>query len=447
MIYGAFSTGGVNGWRYWWTQQLVPNASSPPPQVYAPGNFSKFVRPGYYRIDVSNAPKPSSSAPLVVAFTNLQDGTVAIVVVNGGGAQNVGAAGRREIRSLLVGFGYAWGLNRSRRELGAVLLAAVALAAAPRIANGATDTVVRLEYQADEQAGCVGEDELRRMVTDQLGHDPFSADADRRLAITLTRTEAGFQGRIVWTEADGRRLGERLVTSRSRDCREIASNVAFAVVLQLQLVERGALDAADDGQSAGPPTAADESNRAAPTVPPPNPSTEAPAAVGQASTTPLQLAVGAGPALGIGMTPDATAFGRLFVAARFGALSAELAADAALPVTLHEPDGTGVVVNALGSTAAGCGHISFASACLLGRLGWIRARGTGVALPSTGWGHFGEVGMRLAASRELGRFIVGVHADGLVMLTRWNVVLNDAVVWSVPRVGAVVGADVALLFF
>ena len=57
MIYAAFSTGGVNGWHYWWTQALVPNASSPPPQVYALGNFSKFVRPGYYRVDVSGAPK------------------------------------------------------------------------------------------------------------------------------------------------------------------------------------------------------------------------------------------------------------------------------------------------------------------------------------------------------------------------------------------------------
>jgi glucuronoarabinoxylan endo-1,4-beta-xylanase len=89
MIYAAFSTGGVNGWHYWWTQALVPNASSPPPQVYALGNFSKFVRPGYYRVDVSGAPKASGTVPLVVAFTNLSDGTVTIVVVNGGGAQNV----------------------------------------------------------------------------------------------------------------------------------------------------------------------------------------------------------------------------------------------------------------------------------------------------------------------------------------------------------------------
>ena len=89
MIYAAFSTGGVNGWHYWWTQALVPNASSPPPQVYALGNFSKYVRPGYYRADVTGAANPSGTVPLVVAFTNPPDGTVVIVVVNGGGATNV----------------------------------------------------------------------------------------------------------------------------------------------------------------------------------------------------------------------------------------------------------------------------------------------------------------------------------------------------------------------
>jgi glucuronoarabinoxylan endo-1,4-beta-xylanase len=89
MIYAAFSTGGVNGWHYWWTEALVPNASSPPAQVYALGNFSKYVRPGYYRVDVSGAPKASGSVPLVVAFSNLSDGTVSIVVVNGGSAQQV----------------------------------------------------------------------------------------------------------------------------------------------------------------------------------------------------------------------------------------------------------------------------------------------------------------------------------------------------------------------
>jgi glucuronoarabinoxylan endo-1,4-beta-xylanase len=90
MIYAAFATGGVSAWHYWWTEALLPNgAANPPPQVYAIGNFSKFVRPGYFRVEVTGAPTPSGTAPLVVAFTNPVDATVAIVVVNGGGAQKV----------------------------------------------------------------------------------------------------------------------------------------------------------------------------------------------------------------------------------------------------------------------------------------------------------------------------------------------------------------------
>ena len=337
-----------------------------------------------------------------------------------------------------------------RRDLATALIAALVIAVAPCRADGATDTVVRLEYQADEQGGCVGADELRRMVTDQLGHDPFRSDAEQRVTIGIAKTEAGFQGRIVWTEPDGRSVGERLLLSRSRDCREIAANVAFAVALQLQLVEHGA---SNDAGTVAPtpegstPETTGQTDRVAVTPERPSVSAEAPPVPGPESPARVRLAVGAGPAVAMGMTPEATAFGRLFVVARFPRLSAELAADAALPTTLGA-DGTGVVVNALGASGAGCGHVSIVSACLLGRLGWIRAQGMGIAAPRTSWGHFGEVGMRLAGTRELGsRLMISVHADGLVTLSRWNVVLNDAVVWSVPRVGGVVGLDVAMRFF
>jgi hypothetical protein len=332
-----------------------------------------------------------------------------------------------------------------------VLVAALVLAASSRRANGATDTLVRLEYRADEQGGCVGEDDLRRMVTDQLGHDPFRPDAAQLVAISIAKTDGGFRGRIVWTDADGRQVGERILLSRSRDCREIAANVAFAVALQLQLVERDAATkakaAAASSAAQSPATNTDQANRTPAVAERPSVAPEAPTGHGGTSTARLRLAVGAGPAVGVGMTPEATAFGRLFIVARFRRFSAEIAADAALPSTLAEPDGTGVVVNALGSSVAGCAHVSLASACLLGRVGWIRARGTGIAAPSVSWGRFSEVGARVAATKEFGRFIVSVHADGLVMLSRWNVVLNDAVVWGVPRVGAVAGLDVALRFF
>jgi hypothetical protein len=341
-------------------------------------------------------------------------------------------------------------LNPLRRAL-ATALAALAVAAPARRANGARDTVVRLEYQADEQADCVGEEELRRMVAQQLGRDPFRPDADQQVAIDLAKTDGGYQGRIVWTDADGRRVGERQLSSRSRDCHEIAANVAFAVALQLQLIERGW---ANDGDTAAPKTGAPGPNAgdAPASAPAPavsaRPNTPVPNAAGAGQApTPFRLALGVGPAVGFGMTPEATGFGRLFVVARFRRMSAEIAADASLPSMRRESDGAGFVVGAFGSSAAGCVHLPPASACLLGRLGWLRARGTGVAEPGTSWGRFGELGVRVAGTKELGRLIVSVHADGLVMLSRWSVVLNDAVVWQVPRVGGMVGMDVALRFF
>jgi hypothetical protein len=33
------------------------------------------------------------------------------------------------------------------------------------------------------------------------------------------------------------------------------------------------------------------------------------------------------------------------------------------------------------------------------------------------------------------------------MLAQWNVLLNDTVVWRVPRVGGVLGVDLALRIF
>ena len=115
--------------------------------------------------------------------------------------------------------------------------------------------------------------------------------------------------------------------------------MAFAVALQLQLVERGASNDAGTGApnpERPPPKTTGQTDRA-PVIP------ERPSLSAEAPPSPVRhhrlgscLAVGAGPAVGLGMTPEATAFGRLFVVARFRRLSAEIAADAALPATQRE---------------------------------------------------------------------------------------------------------------
>jgi glucuronoarabinoxylan endo-1,4-beta-xylanase len=81
-IYAAVTSGGVNGWLYWWTESLMDggSASSPPKRVYGLGNYSKFVRPGYVRVGVTGQP----SSLQVSTFKNPADNTVVIVVLNSG---------------------------------------------------------------------------------------------------------------------------------------------------------------------------------------------------------------------------------------------------------------------------------------------------------------------------------------------------------------------------
>jgi hypothetical protein len=154
-----------------------------------------------------------------------------------------------------------------------------------------------------------------------------------------------------------------------------------------------------------------------------------------------------GPLSGIGVAPQVTAAGRLFVALRARRWSAELAADAALPVTRRERDGSGITVSAAGTSLAGCAQMSVVASCLVGRLGWLHARGVGIDVPGAGSAYFGQMGLRLGASKDVGRFILGVYAEGLAMLSNWEVVQNDVVVWTVPRIGAFIGIDVAFLIF
>jgi len=81
-IYAAVSSGGVNGWLYWWTQAFLDggSAANPPKRVYAMGNFSKFVRPGYLRVGITGAP----SSVQILPFYSPADGTTVIVALNSG---------------------------------------------------------------------------------------------------------------------------------------------------------------------------------------------------------------------------------------------------------------------------------------------------------------------------------------------------------------------------
>jgi glucuronoarabinoxylan endo-1,4-beta-xylanase len=86
-MYDALANASMNAWHYWW---FYPSSSDngalwdyatkkPTKRLWVMGNFSRFVRPGFYRVDVSGS-RPSGVS--VVAFHNPGDATVAIVAIN-----------------------------------------------------------------------------------------------------------------------------------------------------------------------------------------------------------------------------------------------------------------------------------------------------------------------------------------------------------------------------
>jgi glucuronoarabinoxylan endo-1,4-beta-xylanase len=74
----------VNAWHYWWlvsgaagNEGLMDNSAAITKRLFTVGNYSRFVRPGYYRIGVSN-----NSFASISAYQNTNSGNFAIVAVN-----------------------------------------------------------------------------------------------------------------------------------------------------------------------------------------------------------------------------------------------------------------------------------------------------------------------------------------------------------------------------
>jgi glucuronoarabinoxylan endo-1,4-beta-xylanase len=77
----------VNAYHYWWlipsgtdNEGLTDQNGSAAKRMYALGNFSRFIRPGYYRIGVAN----TASTALISAYQYPNSGDIAIVAINTG---------------------------------------------------------------------------------------------------------------------------------------------------------------------------------------------------------------------------------------------------------------------------------------------------------------------------------------------------------------------------
>jgi hypothetical protein len=308
---------------------------------------------------------------------------------------------------------------------------------------------VLLDYQTDATLdGCPGEATFRSMVSDQLGYDPFRSDAPLKVVARTRADAAGIRGSIEWYDAAGNPRGERELLSPDAPCTAHARALSFAVAVQIQLLAREAEDAASDTPRA----------KAADTVPAPRESPRAPSATlardaGRSDSSPLEtrpawrFALGAGPFVTLGSSPQAAPGARLFAAARRGWFSLDAGAEATLP-TSYSPAGTAGFEQhlALGSLA-GCVVMQSWSACFVNKLGRVYVRGFGVDLPRDAAGVVALTGARLALGREFsGTWLAALRLEPLASVGSWDVTLSERTVWTTPLLSLSMGIDVALLF-
>jgi len=90
-IHSALTVGEASAWLYWWYQAsgsddneglVLKSSTALTKRCYTLGNYSKFVRPGYTRVDVTGTMSPDV---LLSAYTGT-DGTVVVVAINKGSA-------------------------------------------------------------------------------------------------------------------------------------------------------------------------------------------------------------------------------------------------------------------------------------------------------------------------------------------------------------------------
>jgi hypothetical protein len=310
---------------------------------------------------------------------------------------------------------------------------------------------VSLEY--DGGPGCPDVQDFQAIVRARLGYDPFAPAAPDHVSVRITPGIGAMDGHIEWRDSTGRWAGDQTVPVATKDCRHLVRALGAALAVQIQLLAA----TRDPGESTAAPKSAEPPP--APPAPQPVPPAAVPrstsiepsaatvetrppapsAAVRGAGPT---VAIGAGTAVGFGMSSSPVLLGRVLGSLGWQHASLELAAEASLPSTPRRSDGAGVAQQHLLASAAGCAILTRWSACLVAKAGEVRMTGEDIDLPKSAVVPLVEAGGRAGFVQLLGRgFFVDAHADGLVNVIRWTGTLDQIPVWTAPRFAAVLGLD------
>ncbi len=356
------------------------------------------------------------------------------------------------------------------------LLACVAALAGTLVAvraEAAPPFYVGLRYEVDaSMQHCWDAAEFTRSVARAVGYDPFRSRNGMSVEVRVTNATGSLRGSVIWTDASGGSIGERRFVARDGDCPKLLREISFAVALQIDLLrpdtdELHALEIEGEpeggetgsqlspesttskpGSGGGAPSqtspAEPQREHRSPGYPPPQDA--APRRTPERAQA-LRFSVGLGPALAWRLSPSVTGQGRLFVGARLGDVSAEISAEATLPVVERLGDGSGFRQSLAGGSAALCGHRGAFGACVLGKVARLSVTGLDVDEPRSPAALVGQAGARLTAGWELSdTWWLSPHIDALGLLTPREVAMNAVTVWEMPVFSLSAGIDLTAHF-
>jgi hypothetical protein len=335
-----------------------------------------------------------------------------------------------------------------------------------------------LEYRVDPRlTGCPGADVVRDAVAAQLGHDPFAGRAPVRVSLTLAARGGGAAATIEVTEPRGGRPARRELVSPEASCADLAKAAALALAIAID--PRNPPSAPEDGSAARPssrpaPPAGPGSPRAAATataaegasaetgsppgpggalsaesaasapVPPPPPPPPPAATVVAAAAGPVaegrgdpwQVLAGAGLALSGNVQPAPAPGVAVALELRRGSIGLGAEAQLASATEIRHRGGA-VSARLLAGAVLGCWQPARARVCAVGAGGALRGAGSGFRDSRRDLTPFVAAGARLGWRQPLGdRWSLGLDATALVPLVRTALWVDDATVWTSPRVGA-----------
>jgi len=319
-----------------------------------------------------------------------------------------------------------------------------------RLANAQDTTKTRplyvsLEYQAPDE--CLADYEFKRVVRKRLGRDPFIDGAPNRVLAFVSEVGGVLSGDIIWRDDLGSSTGQRHFPSTTNRCAHLVEAMAFALAIQIELLEmeadHGAKSSSEDAPVA--PVAPEKSVTPAAKKPDPQP-IETSKRPNESRHGPVPF-VGGGGGLAFGMSSSVVPVGRLFAGLRWTAVATELGLEVSLPVIARRADGAGFSQWHLLTSAAGCVLPEPWGVCALLKVGTVRVSGRDIDEPHGVGTLLAQGGLRAAFSPRLSsRVLLSLRAEGLVNMTRWSVMLDQTPVWSSPQFAATAGLDFTVLF-